>query len=163
MVRRTRRKGRQVREDSHPCKELHEFDAYPQLIKRIENLEKNLDESQPTKLVANDTSVVKIKQTEQLPITVDISKICSVRKHDRHERNKNLDKIVEVGLEKPIVLVPNIYGHYMHKRREKRLHANMVKKFSISSIRRKRNNNHRKKVKIRYDFLCNSRGHRVGS
>ena len=49
-----------------------------------------------------------------------------------------------------------------YKRREKRLHANMVKKFSISSIRRSRNNNHCKKVKIRYDFLCNSRGHRVG-
>ena len=57
-----------------------------------------MDESQPTKLVANDTSVVKIKQTEQLPITVDISKICSVRKHDRFKQ-QNLDKIVEEGLE----------------------------------------------------------------
>ena len=53
-----------------------------------------MDESQPTKLVANDTSVVKIKQTEQLPITVDINKICSVRKHDRFKK-QNLDKIVE--------------------------------------------------------------------
>ena len=25
---------------SHPCKELHEFDAYPRLIARIEKLEK---------------------------------------------------------------------------------------------------------------------------
>ena len=25
---------------SHPCKELHEFDAYPDLIDRIEKLEK---------------------------------------------------------------------------------------------------------------------------
>ena len=52
-----------------------------------------MDESQPTKLVANDTSVVKIKQTEQLPITVDINKICSVRKHDRFKK-QNLNKIV---------------------------------------------------------------------
>ena len=29
-----------LEKDSHPCKELHEFDAYPDLIKRIENLEK---------------------------------------------------------------------------------------------------------------------------
>jgi len=26
--------------NSHPCKELHEFDAYPKLIERIEKLEK---------------------------------------------------------------------------------------------------------------------------
>jgi collagen type VII alpha len=30
----------QLRKDSHPCKEMHEFDAYPELIKRIEELEK---------------------------------------------------------------------------------------------------------------------------
>jgi hypothetical protein len=29
----------QLKQDSHPCKELHEFDAYPDLIKRIEQLE----------------------------------------------------------------------------------------------------------------------------
>ena len=29
-----------VEENSHPCKELHEFDAYPALMKRIEKLEK---------------------------------------------------------------------------------------------------------------------------
>tara|TARA_Y100000289_G_scaffold58005_1_gene62855 strand:+ start:252 stop:539 length:288 start_codon:yes stop_codon:yes gene_type:complete len=28
--------------NSHPCKELHEFEAYPKLIKRIEELEKNI-------------------------------------------------------------------------------------------------------------------------
>jgi len=28
---------------SHPCKELHEFDAYPKLIKRIEQLEEEID------------------------------------------------------------------------------------------------------------------------
>lgn len=28
--------------DSHPCKELHEFDAYPKLIKRIEQLEEEI-------------------------------------------------------------------------------------------------------------------------
>ena len=28
-----------LKENSHPCKELHEFDAYPDLIKRIEELE----------------------------------------------------------------------------------------------------------------------------
>tara|TARA_B100000902_G_C27314793_1_gene920563 strand:+ start:3789 stop:4106 length:318 start_codon:yes stop_codon:yes gene_type:complete len=28
--------------NSHPCKELHEFDAYPDLIKRIEKLEKKV-------------------------------------------------------------------------------------------------------------------------
>lgn len=27
--------------NSHPCKELHEFDVYPELISRIEKLEKN--------------------------------------------------------------------------------------------------------------------------
>ena len=27
--------------NSHPCKELHEFDVYPELIARIEKLEKN--------------------------------------------------------------------------------------------------------------------------
>ena len=48
------------------------------LIKRIEKLEKNIGRESTTKLVANDT-VVKIKTTEQLPITVDINKICSVR------------------------------------------------------------------------------------
>ena len=53
-----------------------------------------MDESQPTKLVANDTSVVKIKDTLQLPITVDINKICSVRKHDRFKK-QNLNKIEE--------------------------------------------------------------------
>ena len=29
-----------VEENSHPCKELHEFDAYPALMERIEKLEK---------------------------------------------------------------------------------------------------------------------------
>ena len=29
-----------LEKNSHPCKELHEFDAYPTLIKRIEKLEK---------------------------------------------------------------------------------------------------------------------------
>ena len=29
----------ELENDSHPCKELHEFDAYPELIKRIEQLE----------------------------------------------------------------------------------------------------------------------------
>ena len=28
-----------VEADSHPCKELHEFDAYPPLIDRIKKLE----------------------------------------------------------------------------------------------------------------------------
>ena len=28
-----------VEKDSHPCKELHEFDAYPPLIDRIKKLE----------------------------------------------------------------------------------------------------------------------------
>ena len=31
-----------LEKDSHPCKELHEFDAYPDLIERIQNLEKNI-------------------------------------------------------------------------------------------------------------------------
>mgnify|MGYP001161498061 CR=1 FL=1 len=31
-----------LEKDSHPCKELHEFDAYPALIERIEKLEKLL-------------------------------------------------------------------------------------------------------------------------
>ncbi len=30
----------ELKKNSHPCKELHEFDAYPELIKRIEELEK---------------------------------------------------------------------------------------------------------------------------
>jgi hypothetical protein len=29
----------ELKKNSHPCKELHEFDAYPDLIKRIEELE----------------------------------------------------------------------------------------------------------------------------
>ena len=29
----------ELRKDSHPCKELHEFEVYPELIKRIEDLE----------------------------------------------------------------------------------------------------------------------------
>jgi len=29
-----------LEKNSHPCKELHEFDAYPTLIERIEKLEK---------------------------------------------------------------------------------------------------------------------------
>ena len=29
-----------LEKDSHPCKELHEFDAYPRLVARIEKLEK---------------------------------------------------------------------------------------------------------------------------
>ena len=31
-----------LEKNSHPCKELHEFDAYPKLISRIEELEKNI-------------------------------------------------------------------------------------------------------------------------
>ena len=31
-----------LEKNSHPCKELHEFDAYPKLISRIEKLEKNI-------------------------------------------------------------------------------------------------------------------------
>lgn len=31
-----------VVKNSHPCKELHEFDAYPDLIARIEELEKKV-------------------------------------------------------------------------------------------------------------------------
>ena len=31
-----------LEKNSHPCKELHEFDAYPDLISRIEKLEKNI-------------------------------------------------------------------------------------------------------------------------
>jgi len=31
-----------VVKNSHPCKELHEFDAYPKLIARIEELEKKV-------------------------------------------------------------------------------------------------------------------------
>lgn len=31
---------KQLEANSHPCKELHEFDVYPDLIKRIEKLEK---------------------------------------------------------------------------------------------------------------------------
>ena len=69
--------------------------------------------------MANDTSVVKIKDTLQLPITVDISKICSVRKHDRFKK-QNLNKIEEEGLDKPIVLVPNIYGNYMQIKDERK-------------------------------------------
>lgn len=29
--------------NSHPCKELHEFEAYPNLIKRIEQLEDEIN------------------------------------------------------------------------------------------------------------------------
>jgi len=29
-----------LEKNSHPCKELHEFEVYPELIKRIEDLEK---------------------------------------------------------------------------------------------------------------------------
>lgn len=32
-----------VEKNSHPCKELHEFDAYPALINRIEELENKLN------------------------------------------------------------------------------------------------------------------------
>ena len=31
-----------LEKNSHPCKELHEFDAYPPLIKRIRDLEKKV-------------------------------------------------------------------------------------------------------------------------
>ena len=30
----------ELKKNSHPCKELHEFEVYPELIKRIEDLEK---------------------------------------------------------------------------------------------------------------------------
>lgn len=33
----------ELENDSHPCKELHEFEAYPKLIKRIEQLEEEID------------------------------------------------------------------------------------------------------------------------
>ena len=33
----------ELESDSHPCKELHEFEAYPKLIKRIEQLEEEID------------------------------------------------------------------------------------------------------------------------
>ena len=32
----------ELESNSHPCKELHEFEAYPDLIKRIEKLEKKI-------------------------------------------------------------------------------------------------------------------------
>tara|TARA_B100001057_G_scaffold352700_1_gene354415 strand:- start:970 stop:1248 length:279 start_codon:yes stop_codon:yes gene_type:complete len=32
---------KKLESNSHPCKELHEFDVYPELIARIEKLEKN--------------------------------------------------------------------------------------------------------------------------
>ena len=32
---------KKLEDNSHPCKELHEFDVYPELIARIEKLEKN--------------------------------------------------------------------------------------------------------------------------
>ena len=31
-----------LEKNSHPCKELHEFDAYPELIDRIQKLEKKI-------------------------------------------------------------------------------------------------------------------------
>ena len=31
-----------VEKNSHPCKELHEFEVYPQLISRIEEIERRL-------------------------------------------------------------------------------------------------------------------------
>ena len=31
-----------IEENSHPCKELHEFEAYPDLISRLEKIEKKL-------------------------------------------------------------------------------------------------------------------------
>ena len=32
-----------VEENSHPCKELHEFDAYPELIHRLSAVEQHID------------------------------------------------------------------------------------------------------------------------
>ena len=33
------RRLKKLEKDSHPCKELHEFEVYPELIKRLEALE----------------------------------------------------------------------------------------------------------------------------
>lgn len=33
------RRLEKLEKDSHPCKELHEFEVYPELIKRLEALE----------------------------------------------------------------------------------------------------------------------------
>ena len=38
-----------VEENSHPCKELHEFEAYPALMERIEKLEKKVNASKKAK------------------------------------------------------------------------------------------------------------------
>ena len=38
-----------VEENSHPCKELHEFEAYPALMDRIEKLEKKVNASKKAK------------------------------------------------------------------------------------------------------------------
>ena len=38
-----------VEENSHPCKELHEFEAYPALMDRIEKLEKKISASKKAK------------------------------------------------------------------------------------------------------------------
>ena len=40
---------RVVEENSHPCKELHEFEVYPELIGRIETLEKKVNASKKAK------------------------------------------------------------------------------------------------------------------
>ena len=32
-----------VEENSHPCKELHEFDAYPDIIERLISVEQHID------------------------------------------------------------------------------------------------------------------------
>lgn len=34
-----------LEKDSHPCKELHEFEVYPELIKRIEELEERVKDN----------------------------------------------------------------------------------------------------------------------
>ena len=77
-----------------------------------------MDESQPTKLVAHDTSVVKTKTTATTPITVDIKRICSVRKSDKFKK-QNLKHLEENGLDKPIIIVPNTYGNYVQIKGER--------------------------------------------
>jgi len=34
----------ELEKNSHPCKELHEFEVYPELIKRITDLENGLND-----------------------------------------------------------------------------------------------------------------------
>jgi len=36
------RRINKLEKNSHPCKEFHEFEAYPELMKRLEDIEKKL-------------------------------------------------------------------------------------------------------------------------